>query len=529
MMRPCILLNGMAQLTTAPEHLLASRHGERHRWWRISGVLLLTLVAVASVLFSIKWPFSRAAMIRRLERASQAHVAIRSFRSTYFPPGCVAEDVVFTKAEQTKSQRLLTIEHLRIQSSYHGLLGSTKKIDNISVSGAHLYIPSGQRAPQGQGTAKSKSESLVIAEFEVKDSVLELSAKEQNSKPLQFAIHDAVFRNLASGRTVPFSLAMRVPLPPGGVRAGGWIGPWRDDAGTVRSTPVSGSAVLEKADLGAFRSLAGTISAHVNFSGSLEQLNIAGTTDSQDFEVRESGHKLPLRTEFAGTVDLHHGDVELRSLKARLGKTDLAGDARITGYPKTVQLNVLDGRGEVEDLMLLFSNKPRSPITGPIRFHLNAVLPHEGKPFKERVRLTGAFDVEPAKFTPNTQAHVDQLSQRARGEKDKDPQDAQEVLSRLEGEVTLDNGIAEFPGISFAVPGAVANMHGTYSLINKRVDLHGKMKMEATVSQATKGVKSFFLKILDPFFKKKSAGADVPVAMTGMYGHTHFSVGLTKK
>jgi hypothetical protein len=52
--------------------------------------------------------------------------------------------------------------------------------------------------------------------------------------------------------------------------------------------------------------------------------------------------------------------------------------------------------------------------------------------------------------------------------------------------------------------------------------------MLATVSEATKGAKSIFLKILDPFYKKKEkgAGAEVPIKMTGTYGHTHFSVGL---
>ncbi|HEU5412128.1 MAG TPA: hypothetical protein VFW31_00160, partial [Candidatus Angelobacter sp.] len=81
-------------------------------------------------------------------------------------------------------------------------------------------------------------------------------------------------------------------------------------------------------------------------------------------------------------------------------------------------------------------------------------------------------------------------------------------------------------GVSFFVPGASAMMHGTYNLMNKRVDFQGKMRMEATVSKATTGAKSFFLKLLDPFFKKKNAGAEVPVSMQGTYGHTHFSAGL---
>jgi hypothetical protein len=58
--------------------------------------------------------------------------------------------------------------------------------------------------------------------------------------------------------------------------------------------------------------------------------------------------------------------------------------------------------------------------------------------------------------------------------------------------------------------------------------MRSKMRMLATVSQATTGAKSVFLKILDPFYKKKKkgAGAEVPIRMTGTYGHTHFTAGL---
>jgi hypothetical protein len=92
----------------------------------------------------------------------------------------------------------------------------------------------------------------------------------------------------------------------------------------------------------------------------------------------------------------------------------------------------------------------------------------------------------------------------------------------------MKDGTANFSQLSFTVPGATANMAGTFNLVNKRVDLHGTMSMQAKISQTKSGVKSFFMKVLDPFFKKKNAGAVVPVAMTGVYGNTHFSAGPGK-
>ncbi|HWF03448.1 MAG TPA: AsmA-like C-terminal region-containing protein, partial [Candidatus Angelobacter sp.] len=271
------------------------------------------------------------------------------------------------------------------------------------------------------------------------------------------------------------------------------------------------------------------------FSGTLDRLNIAGNTDTPQFEVTASGHRFHLTTQFRGSVDLKTGDVLLPAFQARFGNTNLIAQARVAGSPKTVALDVSQGTGQIQDLVLLFSNAQRSPVTGPIAFHTQTSLPPEHRPFKERVQLTGTFSSDPVKFTSaNTQKNVDQLSERAEGKKDKakdydqddDTDGFERVLTKLTGQVRLVNGIATFSRVSFSVPGAHARMNGTYSLLNTRINLHGDMRMEATVSQATTGKKSFFLKVLDPFFKKKHAGAQVPITMTGLYGQTHFGVGL---
>ena len=231
------------------------------------------------------------------------------------------------------------------------------------------------------------------------------------------------------------------------------------------------------------------------------------------------------------------GDLVLPSIEARLGNTNLIAHGSVSGRPKTVTLDVTHGQGEIQDLILLFSNAKASPVVGPVVFQTHVVLPSEHRPFKERVRLTGNFSINRARFTsPNTQKDVDQLSERAEGKKDKEKDHDQDddsngferVLTDLKGDVVMKDGVATFSPVSFALPGAAADMKGTYNLLNKRIDLRGKMRMLATVSQATTGAKSVFLKVLDPFYKKKKkgAGAEVPIKMTGTYGHTHFSAGL---
>jgi hypothetical protein len=599
----------------------------------MAGVLL----ALAGVLM-VKWPFTRAGIIRRLERASSAHVEIERFRSTWFPyPGCVAEGVVFRKPASNQastsngvvlnhaalnsaasnkaasnkaasnkastsngpaanhaalnnaalnnaalnsaasngtsraeaSAPMLTIEKLSIQSTYSGLLSRTKRIKEIIAEGARIHL---QRGGAGAGEAGLNSspagaegEKLVIEELRVENAVLEIvsgdarqttfgaqqrtvsgSAQKAGSDsqqkgasggqgPLTFQIHRAIFRNLSRENTVPFEVSVRTPVPPGEVQVGGWIGPAKGQQGSFRSTPISGFYTLQGADLGVFHSLGGHVSSRGEFSGTLERLNVAGSTESPDFEVTASRHRFHLSTQFRGVLDLKSGDLVLPSLTARFGNTSLGAHARIFGTPKTVELNVVRGKGEIQDLILLFSKAPQAAVTGPVSFQAVAVLPPERRPFKQRVQLTGDFVIDPAHFSsPNTQEHVDQLSERAQGKKDKhkdydsddDALGFESVITNLRGRVALKNGVATFSEITFRVPGAEADMNGTYSLVNKKVDLKGKMRMQATVSQATTGAKSLFLKVLDPMFKKKGAGAEVNVAMTGTYGHAHFKAGL---
>jgi hypothetical protein len=523
-----------------PEARSSSPGSHKKLWWAV-GIVTGILAVLAGVLV-FKWPYTRTAMIQRLERASSAKVEIGRFHSTYFPlPGCVAENVVFHKAAEsaTQEQPLLTIRTLRIQSTFPGLFSKPKRIREITAEGARIHLspeaagPGGGTAPgAGGGSEQKQRDDMLIEELRVENAVLEV-ASAGGQRPLTFQIHRAVFRNLGRKNTVPFEVAVRMPLPPGEVNAGGWIGPVQEK--NFRGTPISGFYGLQRADLGVFRALRGQLSSRGEFSGTLERLSVSGSTESPDFEVRASQHRLRLNTQFRGVLDLKSGDLVLPTLKAKLGNTNLDAHARIYGHPKTVELNVAQGKGEIQDLILLFSKAPQSPVTGPVTFHAVAVLPYEHRPFKQRVRLTGDFNIDPAHFSsPNTQEHVDQLSERARGEKDKkkdhdaddDSSGFERVITGLHGHVTLKNGTATFSEISFHVPGAEADMNGTYNLLDKQVSLHGKMRMQATVSQATTGAKSVFLKVLDPLFKKKGAGSEVSVAMTGTYGHTRFKAGL---
>jgi hypothetical protein len=521
-----------------PEKATATRAPAQKFRWILLAVSILAVIFL--VIMAVKWPFTREAMTKRLERASSAQVEIRGFHSTYFPfPGCIAEDVVFRQkisaAGQKSGEPIITIRKFTIESTFSGLLSKPGRIRRIIADGLRIHVPKGGANLHGQ--EGSGSDQTIIEELRADNALLELATGQNGQNKLVFQIHHALFHDIGGRNVVPFQVSLRLPMPPGEVESSGSIGPWKDEKGTVRSTAISGKYVLTRADLGVFKALGGVVSSRGEFSGNMETLNVAGATDSPNFEVKESGHPFHLSTQFRGSIDMKTGDLVLPSLEARLGNTNLIAHGSVSGKPKTVTLDVTHGQGEIQDLILLFSDAKSSPVVGPVVFQTQVVLPPEHRSFKERVRLTGNFNINRASFTSaNTQKNVDQLSERAEGKKDKqkdhdqddDPNGFERVLTDLKGDVAMKDGVATFSPVSFAMPGAAADMKGSYNLLNKRIDLRGKMRMLATVSQATTGAKSIFLKILDPFYKKKKkgAGAEVPIKMTGTYGHTHFAAGL---
>jgi hypothetical protein len=165
-------------------------------------------------------------------------------------------------------------------------------------------------------------------------------------------------------------------------------------------------------------------------------------------------------------------------------------------------------------------------MSGAVAFKAEVEIPSGKEPFLQKVSLKGNFGVGEGTFSQaETQKSVNELSAGARGEK---MEDAETVLTDLKGVVVLKNGIATFSQLSFGVPGAGAHMYGTYNLLNEKVDLHGRMRVDTKISKTASGVKSFLLKAIDPIFKKKNRGEVVPVHITGTYENPQFGLDLTK-
>jgi len=191
--------------------------------------------------------------------------------------------------------------------------------------------------------------------------------------------------------------------------------------------------------------------------------------------------------------------------------------------------------GRAEDVMQPFMSG-QVPITGPVSLRGHAYIePEDRGPFLHRLHVSGTFDIPAERVTDQkTEKSLTDFSHRAQDndKKDSAAQDrdqATDALSSLKGPARIQDAIASSPHLAFRVAGAQADLGGTFNFHTKAVHLVGNLRMDSDISHAATGFKSFLLKPLAPFFKKKNAGALVPIAVTGTPGHYQVTQNLGHK
>ena len=103
------------------------------RWWLIIGASLTVIAGIVLVVLACNWPYTQQAVTKALQDRFARTVQIRSFRKTYFPPGCVAEGVSFLHRQRKDLPPLITVQTLTIRGSYNGLLRIHKRLDEVEV------------------------------------------------------------------------------------------------------------------------------------------------------------------------------------------------------------------------------------------------------------------------------------------------------------------------------------------------------------------------------------------------------------
>jgi len=496
----------------------------------VGGVAAVLVVGVLACLPLINkyWPFRYRTVQPLLESVLASKIKIDKYHRTYFPrPGFVASGLTLTRNTASDLPPVGTAKDLIVQGSWLDLLMLRKRVALVDVVGLHVVIPPvGSRANQADFPAGSSADfagpTTAVETFHVRDSQLDI--QRVNGGTYSFPIKDLVIRNLQRGQTITYKLDMQNPQPTGQIHSKGKFGPLKPE--NLGDTPLSGEFTFAQVNLGDIGGISGTLSANGRFSGTLAAVEAEADADAADFAVGK-GKPTPLAGHVQSTVNGLNGNVVLHTVDVKTGATKVHAEGSIvgaSGKPKDTDLEIAIGQGRAQDLLRPFF-ATQVPITGAVTLHSHVrVDGAQGKAsFLDRMHAAAGFSVPAERLTnAKNEKNLSALSQRAQGIKQpKDEEEAPDdtdVLSSLSGDVTMRSGVLSTQRLTFAIPGATANLKGTFDFRGSKVNLVGTLTMDTDITHVTTGFKSILLKPLIPFTKKKKAGAVIPMAVTGTPG-----------
>ncbi len=413
----------------------------------------------------------------------------------------------------------VTMKKFEVEVGLFGILRDPIRVRSLRMDELTIQIPRKQDdGPEG----RSEPSPHFVVEYLVADgAVLRILPRNPEKDPLQFDLHQLRVRSAGLGEPMEFDAILQNAKPPGEIQTEGKFGPLRlFDAG---ASPVSGEYVFAKADLSVFGGIAGTLYSEGRFDGVLERIEASGFTETPDFQLTSAGNPVALRTDYKSVIDGTNGDTLLQPVEAVLVDSRFRTEGGVAKRPgtdgKTVCLDA-EGKGDrIEDFLRLAMKTEAPFMTGEVRFRSLILIPPGKVDVVERLVLDGEFVIETAEFTEGkVQDRVDKLSQTGKGDDADDAVSAlqnERVASDMRGSFRLEGGVMSLSYLSFSVPGAEVRLQGTYGLVNQQIDFHGELRTEAKVSEMTSGVKSFFLKLIDPLFEKKGMGAVIPIRIGG--------------
>ena len=505
-----------------------SRPPHRTLLWTFCVALpMVVLLAMGAYFINAYWPYRYRNVEPLLESVFASKVTVDHYHRIYFPhPGFVATEITLRRNSAPDLPPIGSTRELIVQGNWLDLLLLRKRVRLVDVEGMHVVIPPvGSQAnhedfPPGS-SADFAGPSTIVEQLHIHDATLDILRT--NGSRYSFPIRQLTIRNLQSGHPISYSVDMQNAKPTGRIQATGSLGPLTPK--NLGGTPVSGNFTFSPVNLREIGGISGMLSAKGHFSGALAAIEAYATSDTHDFAVG-SGKPTPLTGSVQCTINGLNGNLVLHSIEARTGTTIIHVQGDISGSPKATNLDISVTKGRAQDLLRPFLRAP-VPIAGVVslRGHAHLEPARHGVKFLQRLQVDGSFDVPSERLTnKTTEQTLAAFSQRAQGLKSSqtnptpaDPASngSTDVLSSLDGQVKIRAGVLTTKRLTFQIPGAAADLNGSYDLHDKTVHLIGNLKMESDISHITTGFKSLLLKPLIPFFKKGNAGAVIPIAITG--------------
>lgn len=499
-----------------PASRSARKRRIRNSTWIAFAVLALVLTGVDLMFYF--WPFRYREVHPLLQKTFQSRVDVQRYHRTYFPhPGFVAERVTLYRHGDTRIPPLATIERMEVVGTWTNLLFHPHELYEIRLQGLHVRIPPKGTAARGMdfngGMTPRSQQKIVIETIVANGSTLDLLRHGQ--PPLRFRIPTLQIHNVRKNKPFQFFARVAIPGPQGIVEANGSIGPLQP--GNSAATPLQGTYALANANLSLVDGVAGHAAASGRYSGTLAALNVEGSVSIPDFRAGQA-HTVRIDGAYQVTVNGTTNDVQIREAVVKTGGNTIRASGSVAGQPKTVDVRFEGQNCRVEPLLEMVEHGAPA-VDGLVSFRGRAQFRQGHERFLQRLRLQGEASISQLRFAKSgTQAKVDALSARETKAAKDDPQ-GDVVTVSAQSQTRFENGTAWFPDISVALPGARAQLHGTFGLLTTQIHLTGKVELQRTVSHAVTGWKSVLLTPLDPFFRHGRAGAVVSIAVTGTAEH----------
>ena len=399
-----------------------------------------------------------------------------------------------------------------------GILRAPRHIAGVYVENMTITIPprGEMKEPKPASNAKKFIPSVIADEIVCNDTDLVIVPKKQGKEPLDFDIHDLVLKSVGADKPFDFHGNLTNAKPQGEIATRGTFGPW--DVDEPGDTPVTGSYEFRDADLGPFPGIAGTLSSTGAYHGQLNEIEVAGNTDTPNFSLDPVGHPVPLHTDFSATVNGTDGDTYLHPVRATLGRSLIIAEGSVVRVPEKqghiIKLDIDAPDARIQDILNLAVNSDKPLLTGPAKIKAKLLLPPGKQKVLQKMILDGQVGLEDAQWSSaKIRDKLASLSRHAEGQPENE--EAGSSVSDLHGDFRLEKAIIRFRTLRFSVPGALVALTGNYDIREANLDFSGQLRLQAKLSQTVTGKKSFFLKAVDPFFSKEGAGTLLPITITG--------------
>ena len=518
-----------------------SQSPRKYRGWRLAAwitlIAFVVLLIVGEIVLRRAGPILKGRVIETLSTRFNSRVELDDLQVSLVKGLAVSgkglrifapDDVVAAGAKDP----IIAVRQFEFHASLAGLFLKPTHVGTANVQGLEIRIPPKsvrQKGPKSQHRGKIK---IVVDRIVFDDSQLVIGTDKPDKDPKIFVLKHIVLRDIGPNSPSPYDATLTNAIPRGEIHAVGSFGPWNTEA--PGDSSVSGKYVFQHADLNTIRGIGGTLHSDGEFTGRLNRIEVQGIADVPNFSLDTANHPVPLHTQFSAIVDGTTGDTYLQPVQAKLGASEFSCSGAVVnvkGKGHTIDLDVDVPAGHIQDFLQLAVKTQPPVMTGVLAMKTKLHIRPGKESVTQKLGLQGTFGLKQMHFTnPDVQDKVDMLSLRAQG----DPKDAkpgaEDVTSRMTGQFKMASGQLTLENLNFVMPGATVQMVGVYTLDGQKFDFTGKVRTDAKLSQMVASWwKSWPLKVVDPFFHKHGAGAEIPVKITGTNAAPKFGLDIRHK